>query len=162
MTTNPEHPWFDTTLPRSERIAALVDAMTIDEKASQMLHQASGIERLGVPEYNWWNECLHGVARAGKATVFPQAIAWGASFDRSLVRRMADQVVPMTATLVVEVDPEGNGSRLMVRNHTVIKRGTWHVPVFRTLMSLTGGVKMGIRAYVEQLVGGDAVRLCWE
>ena len=60
-----EHPWFDTTLARHTRIAALVDAMTIDEKASQMLHQASAIEHLGVPEYNWWNECLHGVARAG-------------------------------------------------------------------------------------------------
>ncbi|MGI9643326.1 MAG: glycoside hydrolase family 3 C-terminal domain-containing protein [Acidimicrobiia bacterium] len=87
-----EHPWFDTTLPRHTRVAALVEAMTIDEKASQMLHQASAIEHLGVPEYNWWNECLHGVARAGKATVFPQAIAWGATFDRGIVSRMADAI----------------------------------------------------------------------
>ncbi len=60
---------------------ALVAQMTVEEAASQLLHHAPAIEHLGVPEYNWWNEALHGVARAGIATVFPQAIAMAAAFD---------------------------------------------------------------------------------
>ena len=55
--------------------------MTMEEAASQLLHHAPAIERLGVPEYNWWNEALHGVGRAGIATVFPQAIGMAAAFD---------------------------------------------------------------------------------
>lgn len=72
------------------RAAALVAAMTLDEKVSQMLHDAPGIPRLGIPAYSWWNEALHGVARAGTATVFPQAIALAATFDPDLVGRVAD------------------------------------------------------------------------
>ena len=60
----------------------LVMKMTIEEKASQLRYDSPGISRLGIPEYNWWNEGLHGVARAGIATVFPQAIGMAASFDR--------------------------------------------------------------------------------
>ena len=59
----------------------LVMKMTIEEKASQLRYDSPGISRLGIPEYNWWNEGLHGVARAGIATVFPQAIGMAASFD---------------------------------------------------------------------------------
>lgn len=61
--------------------------MTIDEKISQMLYESPAIERLGIPEYNWWNEALHGVARAGVATVFPQAIGLAATFDTDLIER---------------------------------------------------------------------------
>jgi beta-glucosidase len=59
--------------------------MTLEEKVSQMLHEAPAVERLGIPEYNWWNECLHGVARAGVATVFPQAIGLAATWDLALI-----------------------------------------------------------------------------
>ena len=68
-----DHSWYDSTLDTDERVDALVGAMTLREKIAQMLHEAPPIPRLGVPAYNWWNECLHGVARAGHATVFPQA-----------------------------------------------------------------------------------------
>ena len=68
---------------------ALVAQMTVEEKASQLKYDAPAIERLGVPAYNWWNEALHGVARAGAATVFPQAIAMAASFDTSLMHQVA-------------------------------------------------------------------------
>ena len=67
----------------------LVAQMTLDEKISQMLYNAPAIPRLHVPAYNWWNECLHGVGRAGNATVFPQAIAMAASFDAPLMHRVA-------------------------------------------------------------------------
>lgn len=67
----------------------LVAKMTIEEAASQLLHHAPAIERLGVPEYNWWNEALHGVGRAGIATVFPQAIGMAASFDPEFLKQEA-------------------------------------------------------------------------
>ncbi|MDR2194780.1 MAG: glycoside hydrolase family 3 C-terminal domain-containing protein [Treponema sp.] len=74
---------------REAKIKELVSAMTLEEKVSQLLYTSPAIPRLGIPEYNWWNECLHGVARSGIATVFPQAIALAATFDEELVRRVA-------------------------------------------------------------------------
>ena len=68
----------------------LVDRMTVSEAASQLIYNAPAIERLGVPAYNWWNETLHGVARAGTATVFPQAIGMAATFDADLVQQEAE------------------------------------------------------------------------
>ena len=75
-----------------KRAEELVSRMTLEEKAGQLKYNAPAIERLGVPAYNWWNEGLHGVARAGSATVFPQAIGMAASFDREMVFRMAGVV----------------------------------------------------------------------
>lgn len=75
-----------------ERAAALVAQMTLEEKVSQTLYNAPAIERLGIPAYNWWNEALHGVARAGTATVFPQAIGVAATFDEELVGKMAEVI----------------------------------------------------------------------
>ena len=74
------------------RAADLVSRMTLEEKANQMKDAAPAIERLGVPIYNWWNEALHGVARSGLATVFPQAIGFAATWDDSLVFRMASVI----------------------------------------------------------------------
>ena len=72
----------------ADRVEALLAKMTVDEKISQMVHTAPAIPRLGIPEYNWWNECLHGVARAGNATVFPQAIGMAAAFDDALLHKV--------------------------------------------------------------------------
>ncbi|HEY0333085.1 MAG TPA: glycoside hydrolase family 3 C-terminal domain-containing protein [Stenotrophomonas sp.] len=72
-----------------ERAADLVSRMTLDEKAAQMQNSAPAIERLDVPAYDWWSEGLHGVARAGQATVFPQAIALAATFDAPLMKQVA-------------------------------------------------------------------------
>ena len=71
---------------------ALVGKMTVEEKASQLLYTSPAIERLGIKEYNWWNESSHGVARAGTATVFPCAIALGATFDSELVGEIGDVI----------------------------------------------------------------------
>lgn len=79
----------DETLSFEERAKDLVDHMTIEECASQMLHESGKIDRLGIKAYNWWNEALHGAARSGMATVFPQAIAMAATFDEDLVGRIA-------------------------------------------------------------------------
>ena len=70
----------------------LVAQMTIEEKASQLRYDAPAIERLGIPAYNWWNEALHGVARACTATVFPQAIGLAAIFDEDLMEEIADVI----------------------------------------------------------------------
>lgn len=75
-----------------KKAQALVEKMTIEEKASQMRYNAPAIKRLGIPAYNWWNESLHGVARAGQATVFPQAIGLGATFDTELLGEVADAI----------------------------------------------------------------------
>lgn len=85
----PAFPWYDQTLPVEERVEKLIDSMTIEEKIGQMMHDAPAIERLGIPAYNWWNECLHGVARAGLATVYPQAIGLAATFDDEALHRAA-------------------------------------------------------------------------
>lgn len=73
-----------------KKAEALVAQMTVEEKASQLRYDAPAIKRLGIPAYNWWNEALHGVARAGQATVFPQAIGLGATFDTELLSAVAD------------------------------------------------------------------------
>ena len=75
-----------------ERAEALVSQMTVDEMASQLKFDAPAIERLGIPAYNWWNEGLHGVARAGTATVFPQAIAMAAAWDTDLMKAEASVI----------------------------------------------------------------------
>ena len=75
-----------------ERAKALVAQMTLEEKMGQMRYDAPAIDRLGIPAYNWWNECLHGVARAGAATVFPQAIGMAASFDTELMHEVATAI----------------------------------------------------------------------
>lgn len=82
----------DTSLTFEERAVNLVSQMTLSEKVSQMCYDAPAIERLNIPEYNWWNECLHGVARAGEATVFPQGIGMGATWDPSLIFEMGKAV----------------------------------------------------------------------
>lgn len=74
------------------RAEELVSQMTVEEMASQLRYDAPAIERLGIPAYNWWNEGLHGVARAGTATVFPQAIALGATYDDDLLGRIGSAV----------------------------------------------------------------------
>ncbi|MGN0553244.1 MAG: glycoside hydrolase family 3 C-terminal domain-containing protein [Oscillospiraceae bacterium] len=73
-----------------EIAAAITDEMTTEEQASQLRYDAPGVKNLGIPSYNWWNEGLHGLARSGTASVFPQAIALAAMFDRALVQKVAD------------------------------------------------------------------------
>src|ERR1035437_2803708 len=81
--------YLDISLPIEDRVNDLISTMTLEEKISQLVNNAKEIKRLGIPEYNWWNECLHGVARAGVATVFPQAIGLAATWDQTLMFQTA-------------------------------------------------------------------------
>jgi len=85
-------PYKNTKLSPSKRAADLVSRMTLEEKAAQLRHVAPAIPRLSAPAYNWWNEGLHGVARAGEATVFPQAVGLAATFDTTLVEQIGDVI----------------------------------------------------------------------
>jgi len=89
LTAFAQAPYMNPSLPIDQRVDDLVSRMTLEEKASQLVNQARAIPRLGVPAYDWWSEALHGVAREGIATVFPQAIGLAATWDPDLIHQMA-------------------------------------------------------------------------
>jgi beta-glucosidase len=84
--------YLDTSLPIGERVKDLIRRMTLEEKVGLMNHPAHGIPRLNIPAYNYWSEALHGVARNGRATVFPQAIAMAATWDKDLIHQVATAI----------------------------------------------------------------------
>ena len=86
------YPFQDPSLSEEQRVSDLVSRMTLKEKADQLLYTAPAIPRLGIPSYNWWNEALHGVARAGYATVFPQSITIANSWDEGLMYNVANAI----------------------------------------------------------------------
>lgn len=84
--------YLDTSRPREERVKDLISRLTLEEKVGLMSHPTNGIPRLNIPAYNYWNEALHGVARNGRATVFPQAIAMAATWDKDLIHQIGDAI----------------------------------------------------------------------
>jgi beta-glucosidase len=90
--TQPKYPFQDSELTIAERVEDLIGRMTLAEKIDQLQYDAPAIEHLDVPAYNWWNECLHGVARAGTATVFPQAIGLAAAWNAELIEQIATAI----------------------------------------------------------------------
>src|SRR5580698_4289279 len=82
----------DANEPMDKRVDDLLSRMTVEEKISQLMNDSPAIDRLGIPAYNWWNESLHGVARAGRATVFPEAIGLAATWDTNLMFRIATAI----------------------------------------------------------------------
>ncbi|MCU0369979.1 MAG: glycoside hydrolase family 3 C-terminal domain-containing protein [Bacteroidales bacterium] len=106
-------PFQNPDLQIDQRIDDLMLRMTSAEKISQLLYNSPGIDRLGIPEYNWWNECLHGVGRAGRATVFPQAIGLAATFDDSLLYRIADAISTEARAKYNEAVKKGNRAQYM-------------------------------------------------
>lgn len=101
--------YLDPGLPIAQRVDDLISRMTLDEKVPQLGHTAPAIPRLVVPQYNWWNEGLHGVARAGYATVFPQAIGLAATFDEPLIHQVGDVIsTEFRAKYYATVHPDGS------------------------------------------------------
>jgi len=84
--------YLDNNLPLPERVQDLLSRLTLDEKVAMMNHPTQGVPRLGIPGYNFWSEALHGVARNGRATVFPQAIGLAATWDKALIHQIATAI----------------------------------------------------------------------
>ena len=148
--------WYDDSLPFEERVEALIKAMTVQEKVTQLLHEAPAVERLGVPAYNYWNECLHGVARAGLATVFPQAIAMAATFDTDLEYRMGCAIaVEARAKNAAARKFSGDGSSPMYRGLTF---WTPNINIFRDPRWGRGQETFGEDPYLTGEMGAALVR----
>ncbi|HCD51495.1 MAG TPA: glucan 1,4-alpha-glucosidase [Balneolaceae bacterium] len=105
-----EPAYLNTKLSFEERAEDLISRMTLEEKVSQMLDQAPAIERLGIHEYNWWNEALHGVARSGLATSYPQAIGLAATWNEDLIFEMATAI----------------SDEARAKHHEYARNGTYH------------------------------------
>jgi len=84
--------YWNSNLSIDQRVDDLISKMTLEEKVAQLMFEAPAIPRLKIPHYSWWNECLHGIARNGKATVFPQAIGMAATFDVDLMQRIGEAI----------------------------------------------------------------------
>ncbi len=85
-------PYQNPSLSYDERADDIISRLTLKEKLTQLFNESPSVDRLNIPQYNWWNECLHGVARAGKATVFPQAIGLAATFNETLIFDVASAI----------------------------------------------------------------------
>lgn len=129
-TVNQDFPWENTSLSHQQRAEALVKAMTLEEKITQMTDYSAPIPRLNVPEYNWWNESLHGVARNGRATVFPQAIGMAATFDEDLIYRVANAIsdearAKFNASLSIGNRGKYAGLTFWTPNINIFRDGRW-------------------------------------
>ena len=152
--------WLNTKLSPEARAANLVAQMTLEEKALQLGNAAPAIPRLGVPEYNWWNEGLHGVARAGIATVFPQAIGMAATWNPTLLKQTGDVVsTEFRAKFVERRYPDGGsgfyrGLTVWSPNINIFRDPRWGrgQETYGEDPYLTG--RMGV-AYIEGLQGND-------
>ncbi len=148
-----EFPYQDPSLSFEERAKDLVSRMTLEEKVSQMQNGAAPIERLGIPFYDWWNEALHGIARAGLATVFPQTIGMAASFDEQLIERVftatSDEARAKHAEFV------RNGSR---RRYEGLSVWTPNINIFRDPRWGRGQETYGEDPYLTSTLGLAVVR----
>jgi beta-glucosidase len=151
--------WLDTKLPAAERAHDLVGRMTLDEKVSQLEDWATAIPRLGIPDYQTWNEALHGVARAGYATVFPQTIGMAATWDPAIVHNMGEIISTEARAKYNQAQREGNhrifyGLTFWSPNINIFRDPRWGrgQETYGEDPFLTG--KMGV-AFVSGVQGGD-------
>jgi beta-glucosidase len=155
--------WRNPTLPPHERAIDLVSRMTLDEKAAQLQSSTPAIERLGVPAYHWWSEGLHGVARAGEATVFPQAIGMAATWNPELLKSVGDVVsTEFRAKFRHTVGPDGSsginrGLTVWSPNVNIFRDPRWGrgQETYGEDPFLTS--RLGV-AYIEGLQGPDPER----
>ncbi|MEN8118984.1 MAG: glycoside hydrolase family 3 N-terminal domain-containing protein [Bacteroidota bacterium] len=140
-------------LPFEQRVDNLISQLTLEEKASLMLYNSPAIERLGIQEYNWWNECLHGVARAGKATVFPQAIGLGATFDEKLINKVAEVISDEARAKHHEAVRKGNFAQ-----YTGLSFWSPNVNIFRDPRWGRGQETYGEDPYLTGVLGSEFVK----
>lgn len=136
-----------------KRAKELLEKMTVEEKISQLVYDSRSVERLGIPSYNWWNEALHGVARAGLATVFPQAIGMAASFDKKLIYKVATAIADEARAKYNAAQEEGD--------HGIYKGLTFWSPninIFRDPRWGRGQETYGEDPYLTAAMGTEFVK----
>ncbi|MGB5512590.1 MAG: glycoside hydrolase family 3 C-terminal domain-containing protein [Woeseiaceae bacterium] len=146
-------PWEDENLDFGKRASVLVQAMTLDEKIAQLSRSTPAIPRLNVPEYDWWNEALHGIARNGKATIFPQVIGLAATFDPELAYRMADAISTEARAKFNLAQSMGNRGQ-----YAGLTFWTPNVNIFRDPRWGRGQETYGESPYLSSLMGVEFVR----
>lgn len=146
-------PFRNKSLSPQERAKDLVQRLTLDEKISQMMDYSPAIERLGIPEYNWWNEALHGVGRAGLATVFPQCIGMAATFDDAAVGRAFDVVSTEARAKYNRFRSQGSHGR-----YQGLSFWTPNVNIFRDPRWGRGQETYGEDPYLTSRMGAAVVR----
>jgi beta-glucosidase len=152
-------PYLNPTLPLDQRVSDLVSRMTLAEKVSQMQNEAPAIVRLQVPEYDWWNEGLHGVARSGYATVFPQSIGLASTWDTALIQSVGDAIATEARAKYNQAQREGNhsifyGLTMWSPNINIVRDPRWGrgQETYGEDPFLTGSIGV---AFVNGLQGSD-------
>ncbi len=146
-------PWRNPELSIEVRINDLTSKLTLEEKVSQMTNYSVAIPRLGIAEYDWWNECLHGVARGGKATVFPQAIGLAATFDEELILEIATAISDEGRAKYNAAQKLGNTGRYMGLSYW-----TPNINIFRDPRWGRGQETYGEDPYLTSRIGINLVR----
>lgn len=146
---------MDSSLPIEDRVSDLISRMTVEEKISQMTNQSAAIPRLGVQAYEWWNECLHGVARSkDMVTVFPQAIGLAATFDAEAMQAMADIIATEGRAIYNEETRNGrHGER-----YKGLTFWTPNINIFRDPRWGRGQETYGEDPYLTGLIGSAMVK----
>lgn len=145
---NPEFPFYYTSLSVDERVADLISRLSLEEKAAQMMNSTPAIERLNIPPYDYWNEALHGVGRASAATVFPQAIGIGATFDADLAYRISNAISDEARALYNATSEKGNFNR-----YNGLTFWTPNINIFRDPRWGRGQETYGEDPYLMSLIG---------
>lgn len=143
----------DPKLPVKDRIALLLDQMTLEEKISQMVNSSKGIERLGILPYDWWNEALHGVGRSGNATIFPQAIGMAATFDKNLLYRVSTAISDEARAMFNASQKAEN-----YRRYTGLSFWTPNVNIFRDPRWGRGQETYGEDPFLTGMLGASFVK----
>lgn len=155
MAQTPKYPYQNTKLSFTARVNDLVGRMTLEEKVSQMLNSSPAIKRLNIPAYDWWNEVLHGVARTPyKVTVFPQAIANAASFDRNALFTMADYAALEGRAVHNKAVQQGRDNE----RYMGLTYWTPNINIFRDPRWGRGQETYGEDPYLTSILGSSLVR----
>ena len=149
----PAYPFNDPSLSKEARVNDLLSRLTTEEKVTMMMNNSAAIERLGIPAYNWWNEALHGVARAGEATVFPQVIGIAATFDEDL--NLATYTIASDEARATYNDAIANGT---YRQYYGLTFWTPNINIFRDPRWGRGMETYGEDPYLTSRMGLAAVK----
>lgn len=150
-----QYPFQNPELSLEERVEDLVGRMTLEEKVSQMQNHCVAIERLGIPQYNWWNECLHGVGRSGhQVTVFPQAIALAATFNKEAMLKMG--MITSTEARAIYNESFKNGR--YGEQYQGLTFWTPNINIFRDPRWGRGQETYGEDPYLTSVMGKEMVR----